>query len=97
MNRPSVLCPIDFSDASRAALRYAAVLAEQFDATLSVLAVDDPFLVQAATASSGAGAMQRLTEDAFDSLFKHTFPSGVPRMAEFNLSSRCLSARLAQL
>jgi nucleotide-binding universal stress UspA family protein len=83
MNRPSVLCPIDFSDASRAALRYAAVLAEHFYATLSVLAVDDPFLVQAATASFGAGAMQRLTEEAFGSFFGLAFPGGMPRVAEF--------------
>jgi universal stress protein A len=48
MTRPSVLCPIDFSDASRAALRYAAAVAEHFGASLTILAVDDPLLTQAA-------------------------------------------------
>ena len=39
--RPSVLCPIDFSEASRGALRYAAAIAEHFYAGLTVLAVDE--------------------------------------------------------
>ena len=82
MNRPSVICPIDFSEASRGALRYAAVLAEHFYATLSVLAVDDPFLVQAATASFGAPAMRQLTEDALHSFVKGTFPGAMPQVAE---------------
>ena len=82
MNRPSVICPIDFSDASRGALRYAAVLAEHFYGTLSVLAVDDPFLVQAATASFGAAAMRQLTEDALQSFLKSAFPTVMPRVAE---------------
>jgi nucleotide-binding universal stress UspA family protein len=88
MNRPSVLCPIDFSHASRGALRYAAVLAEHFYATLSVLAVDDPFLVQAATASFGAAAMQQLTEDALQSFLEGTFPAAMPRVAELKLQIR---------
>jgi nucleotide-binding universal stress UspA family protein len=39
--RPSVLCPTDFSEASRGALRYAAAIAEHFYASLTVLAVDE--------------------------------------------------------
>jgi nucleotide-binding universal stress UspA family protein len=42
MTRPSVLCPVDFSDASRGALRYAAALAAHFYANLIVLTVNDP-------------------------------------------------------
>lgn len=42
MIRPSVLCPIDFREASRGSLRYAAALAEHFYATLTVLSVNDP-------------------------------------------------------
>lgn len=42
MTRPSVLCPVDFRDPSRGALRYAAALAEHFYATLTVLTVNDP-------------------------------------------------------
>jgi nucleotide-binding universal stress UspA family protein len=36
-----VLCPVDFSDASRGALRYAAAIAEHFYAVLTVLSVND--------------------------------------------------------
>ena len=35
--RPSILCPIDYSDAAAAALRYAAAIAEHFFARLTVL------------------------------------------------------------
>lgn len=45
---PGVLCPVDFSDASRVALRYAAAIADHFGARLIVLTVDDPFLAEVA-------------------------------------------------
>jgi nucleotide-binding universal stress UspA family protein len=48
----SVLCPIDFSDASRGALRYAAVIAEYLKAELRVVTVADPLLSEAAELSS---------------------------------------------
>ena len=44
----SILCPVDLSATSRAALRAARELADSFDATLSVLFVDDPLLSRAA-------------------------------------------------
>jgi nucleotide-binding universal stress UspA family protein len=44
----SILCPVDFSDHSRLALRYAAALAARGRAALTVLHVDDPLLVAAA-------------------------------------------------
>lgn len=50
----SILCPIDFSDPSRAALVYAAAVADHFGARLTVLAVDDPLLAEAA-ALAGLG------------------------------------------
>ena len=48
MSYSSILCPVDLSRSSRAALRAAAVMAEQFDARLTVLFVDDPLLSRAA-------------------------------------------------
>jgi nucleotide-binding universal stress UspA family protein len=48
---PSVLCPVDFSEPSRSALCYASAVADHFGARLTVLAVDDPFLVEAAAAT----------------------------------------------
>ena len=40
-----VLCAVDYSACSRAALRYASAAAQQIDATLTVLNVADPLLV----------------------------------------------------
>ena len=50
--RPSILCPIDFSEASAGALRYAAAIAEHVAARLIVLSVD-PLLTDAADLSAG--------------------------------------------
>jgi len=44
---PTVLCPVDYSDCSRGALRYAAAVAAHFRATLTVLSVEDPLLTEA--------------------------------------------------
>jgi universal stress protein A len=51
MNAPSILCPVDFSEASRSALSYAAAIADHFGAHLTVLSVDDPLLADAAAAA----------------------------------------------
>lgn len=52
-----VLCPIDFSEPSRGALRYAAVIAAHLDARLTVLTVNDPLLAQAADMAGGVGSL----------------------------------------
>jgi len=44
----SILCAVDLSAASRAAAKAAAVMADCFDARLTVVFVDDPLLSQAA-------------------------------------------------
>ena len=51
--QPAILCPIDFSDASRGALRYARVIAEHFGARLLALTVEDPLLTEAVDLSTG--------------------------------------------
>jgi universal stress protein A len=53
-SRPTILCPVDFSDASRGALRYAKVIAEHFGGRLVVLAVEDPLLTEAVDLGTGA-------------------------------------------
>jgi nucleotide-binding universal stress UspA family protein len=58
-SRTSVLCPVDFSDASRGALRYAAVVANHLKAELTVLTVTDPLLTEAAELS---GSVENLPE-----------------------------------
>ena len=55
----SVICPVDFSDASRGALRYAAVVANYFESELTVVTVTDPLLTEAAELS---GAAEHLPE-----------------------------------
>ena len=60
MPPPSILCPIDFSEASRSALSYAIAIADHFGARLTVLAVDDPLLADAAAA---AGIIPSLADE----------------------------------
>jgi universal stress protein A len=52
-SRPAILCPVDFSDASRGALRYARVLAEHFGGRLVILSVEDPLLTEAVDLGTG--------------------------------------------
>jgi nucleotide-binding universal stress UspA family protein len=51
--RPAILCPIDYSDASAGALRYAAAVAEHFGTQLIVMTVEDPMLTTAIDLGSG--------------------------------------------
>jgi nucleotide-binding universal stress UspA family protein len=51
MNLQSIVCGVDFSKASTAALRTAAALAEANGGRLTVVFVDDPLLVAAAKAA----------------------------------------------
>jgi nucleotide-binding universal stress UspA family protein len=50
---PTILCPLDFSEASRGALRYAAAIASQFGTRLLVMTVEDPLLTEALDLGSG--------------------------------------------
>ena len=51
--RATILCPVDFSDASRGAVRYARVLVEHFGGSLILLAVEDPLLTEAIDLGTG--------------------------------------------
>lgn len=51
--KPTILCPIDFSDASRGALRYAKAIAEYFESRLIILTVEDPLLTEAVDLGTG--------------------------------------------
>jgi nucleotide-binding universal stress UspA family protein len=52
-DHPSVLCPVDFSEASAGALRYAAATAAHLGTRLVVLTVEDPLLTEAADLGTG--------------------------------------------
>jgi nucleotide-binding universal stress UspA family protein len=51
--RPTILCAIDFSEASTGALRYAAAVAVHFATRLIVLTVEDPLVTEAVDLGTG--------------------------------------------
>ncbi len=81
--RQSLLCPIDFSNPSRAALRYATAIAERFGLRLTLLTVNDPLLAEAAALQSGPewlpGDSERELRRFFEQTFEHRalFPTEV--------------------
>jgi len=81
--RQSLLCPIDFSNPSRAALRYATAIAERFGLRLTLLTVNDPLLAEAAALRAGPewlpGDSERELRRFFDQTFEHRvlFPTEV--------------------
>lgn len=86
MSAAAVLCPIDFSDPSRTALIYAAAIAEHFGAELSLLAVDDPILVEAA---ASAGLDPSLTDQTARELHRLAADTvGEPRIARLQFRTR---------
>ena len=61
---PSLICPVDFSDASRAALAHAAAIADHFGAAITVLTVVDPFVAAVAAAEPTETMLETDTEQA---------------------------------
>lgn len=61
---PSLICPVDFSDASRAALMHAAVIANHFGAQVTVLTVVDPFVAAISAAEPTETTLETDTEQA---------------------------------
>jgi nucleotide-binding universal stress UspA family protein len=74
----SVLCPIDFSEASRGALRYAVVIAAHTGRPLTVLTVNDPLLAQAAAMARGDGVLDREARQETERFIADTFAAGAP-------------------
>lgn len=70
---PSVLCPIDFSDNSRGALRYAAAIASHLGARLTLLAVNDPLLLEATQLAAGPGHLVEDTVREVETFWRQTF------------------------
>lgn len=78
--RPSVLCPIDFSESSRGALRYATAIAAHLSARLTLLAVNDPLLGEAAELEAGPAHLVDDTAHEIERFFRQTFepkPQGI--------------------
>jgi nucleotide-binding universal stress UspA family protein len=70
---PSILCPIDYSEASAAALRYAAAVAEHFVARLIVLTVEDPMLTAALDLGTGSHWTREASESEIAAFVAQTF------------------------
>ena len=85
VHRPSVVCAVDFSQASRGALRYAAALAEHFQGDLTVLTVDDPLLSTAAASTWGEGWLAAQSKEHLHTFLKETFPHRAPQLAVLDL------------
>jgi universal stress protein A len=68
-----VLCPVDFSDASRVALRYAAAVATHFKGRLTLLTVNDPILSETADLRLGPDWLKERSQRELASLVSETF------------------------
>jgi nucleotide-binding universal stress UspA family protein len=86
MLRPSVLCPIDFSEPSRVALRYAGALAEHLHARLVLSTVNDPLTSEAAAMQFGPGWLAEESERELRSFFSHTFKGGSAHPVELQVA-----------
>ena len=85
VKRPSVLCPVDFSDASKAALGYAVALASTVHAVLTVATVDDPLLAAGAAAAYGDGWLKQESVKRLNELLFETLDGRPPAVAQLNL------------
>ena len=74
--RPSILCPIDYSGASAAALRYAAAIAEHFFTRLIVLSVEDPLLTTARALGPGVLSTLEVSEKEIAGFVSNVFGAG---------------------
>src|SRR4029453_8216111 len=71
--RPSILCPVDYSNASAGALRYAAAIAEHLVTRLIVLSVEDPLLAEAVDLGTGGQWSREDSERELERFVRQTF------------------------
>ena len=84
----SVLCPVDFSDASRGALRYASAVANHLHAELTVLTVTDPLLTEAAELSGTLEGLPDAINKELHRFCDKTFEGGVtPTKVRYELTT----------
>jgi nucleotide-binding universal stress UspA family protein len=73
MEHRSILCPIDFSDASRGALRYAALIARHLNAELVVATVTDTLLTEAAELTASVAQLPDAIRQELSRFCQETF------------------------
>lgn len=76
--RPSVLCPVDCSDGSAGALRYAVAIAAHLSARLVVLTVEDPLLTEATDVGTGVLWSRGESEAELQAFAARTFGADSP-------------------
>jgi nucleotide-binding universal stress UspA family protein len=74
----SILCPVDFSEQSRHALRWAGVLARRTNGRLTVVSAVDPLLAEAATLRFGLDLAHADTEPALRAFVAATWSEETP-------------------
>jgi len=79
--RPSILCPIDYSEASAGALRYAAAIAEHLVTRLIVLGVEDPLVTSAIDLSTGSCWSPEDSERELEDFVRRTFGADAAALA----------------
>lgn len=84
---PPVLCPIDFSDSSRGALRYANTIAERFGVRLTLLVVNDPLLAEASHLAAGPSRLVDDTAREMERFHKQTLGTRARAQVEFEVAS----------
>jgi nucleotide-binding universal stress UspA family protein len=70
----SILCPVDFSDHSQHALRWAVALAVRNQSGLTILTAVDPLLAEAARARLKQDLVKTETEPALRELSQAAYP-----------------------
>ena len=76
-----ILCPIDFSEPSRAAVRYAAAITAHLGAALTLLTVNDPLLTEAADMAGGTGRLAADAKSELEKFFRDSLPGSARRPA----------------
>ncbi len=101
----TILCPVDFSDASKAALGYAAMLAARFDARIDVLHIAEPGpydmagdVIRAESTTGGvAGQARSALNKRVDALVQEAAGDAKARVktiVESGYPAQCILARL---
>jgi nucleotide-binding universal stress UspA family protein len=86
--RTSVLCPVDFSDASRGALRYAAAAARRFETTLTIATIIDPLLMEAAKLSAPASDLPAAIRKELERFCEDTLePAGLQEDLQYEVAT----------
>ncbi|MEO8680571.1 MAG: universal stress protein [Vicinamibacterales bacterium] len=74
----SILCPVDFSEQSRQALRLSGLMAGRFQSRLVVLSVVDPLLAEAAKSRLKVDLVKKETRPALAAFVKESWSGIVP-------------------